>query len=194
MGNRSRWTATAVADSLITQSIKFGDAMHRSGILVAWGLLLAGFYVGLSTFASEARASRIIVGTYYEDTVNGSCNPDPGQKRCYFFFSAVPGSRSVLMNRVSCHLILTPAGATEPDISRLLLSTYSGGQIAEWRKASLVPRALTVDDAGLVYFAENDAIRLLFGPTQHPLIEVYTPDAAAVSANCIITGTVPAPI
>lgn len=168
--------------------------MNRSGALVAWGLLAAAFYVGLSTLASEARASPLIVGTYYEDTVNGSCNPDPGLKRCYFFFSAVPGSRTVLMNRVSCHLILTPTGATEPDISKLFLSTLNSGQVAQWRKASLVPRALTVDDAGLAYFAENDAVRILFGPTQSPLIEIYTTDAAAVSANCIITGTVPAPI
>ena len=168
--------------------------MNRSGILVAWALIAAGFYIGVSTFASEARASPLIVGTYYEDTVNGSCNPAPGLNRCLFSFSAVPGSRTVLMNRVSCHLILTPTGGTEPDISKLFLSTLSGGQVAEWRKASLVPRALTVDDAGLAYFAENDAVRILFGPTQSPLIEVFTTDTATVSANCIITGTVPAPI
>jgi hypothetical protein len=168
--------------------------MNRDAMLVAWALLVAGFYVALAIFTSEAHASPLIVGTYYEDTVNGSCNPDPSLKRCRFFFSAVPGSRTVLMNRVSCHLVLAPTGGTEPDISQLYLSTLSGGQVAEWRKASLVPHALTVDDAGLAYFAENDAVRLLFGPTQSPLVEMFTTETATVSANCIITGTIPAPI
>ena len=127
-------------------------------------------------------------GTYYEDWVSTSCQIPLNGGSCEFPFAAISGPKPVLMTRVSCTASADP-DADIPVLRTFFLGTRSGGTLLPNRIVGLLPEELSTGPDGVIHYAVNDKIRLLFGNAQVPTLFVSMTEAADIEMRCTITGS-----
>jgi hypothetical protein len=136
---------------------------------------------------SQAKATPLTYGTYYdEEFVGGSC---PNSQSCRANFSPLPSDNLLLLKKINCEIT-----SSQPIVFVIVtISQTSGGQ--DFGRGIYVnpgPAVVTSASSSYLYSFQTDA-QLLIGQGRYPFIQVET-SGGSISMVCGILGDLVTPI
>jgi hypothetical protein len=163
----------------------FGKMISEA--LFACGVLAACLGQALGRDAEVVPMAATAIGGYYTESLFGECIP---ATHCRLAFSAVPGSKSLLITLVTCDLQLSGSSVTLANVQ--LLAKGSGGAIISGRIQYLAPQ-FRASTAQYNHYLMTVPTSFLVLPGQRPLIEVDAFESGDIFLACSITGQRPSP-
>jgi hypothetical protein len=139
--------------------------------------------------AREAKVipAATVIGGYYTDELFEECDP---ATQCRLTFSAVPGSKSLLITLVTCHLQLSDTTVTLSDLQLLVKKPSTG--IVIGRIQFLAPQ-FSSSNGQSNHYGVTAQTSFLVLPGEYPVVEADAYPAGDIFMDCSITGQRPSP-
>jgi hypothetical protein len=136
---------------------------------------------------SQAKATPLTYGTYYdEEFVGGSC---PNSQSCRANFSPLPSDNLLLLKKINCEIT-----SSQPIVFVIVtISQTSGGQ--DFGRGIYVnPGPAVVASSGTNFYSFQTDAQILIGQGRYPFIFVQTGVSSSISMLCGILGDLVTPI
>jgi hypothetical protein len=140
--------------------------------------------VAAALFAgSQVRAAPVVVGTYYDETISGSCS---SQTNCSMFFTQTPANKMVMVHKLHCKI-----QTTQPlYVGGLFISADgSPNALQRWLPLPLPNGAYTGPASNTEFNAYFDmTTEWLIGQGRFPFVRASTATASNSVISCTLIG------
>jgi hypothetical protein len=147
------------------------------------------FVATVLAIGGQANAGPLTYGTYYDETVSGSC---ASAFSCRLNFSQTPADRLLMVSKISCRIVSSGSTLSAvTDITLEVLPTPGGTPLQRHLPIS-IPAVQIINSSYYINLRED--AHYLIGQGRFPSVFLATGAASTIIMNCTLVGDLVTPI